>query len=66
MDNTIGLQCRNDVIAPVQLSHTVRTAEKRPVLRDDVTQVNAALYAQNRVHWTSSAAVRRDCFRAST
>jgi len=51
MDSTIGLQTRNDIITPVALYSTDETSYKQTEVQDDVTQLNLALYAQNRVQW---------------
>ncbi len=52
MDNTIGLQVRNDFIMPVALYATDQTAYQDTAVQDNVTQLNAAPYFQNRVQWT--------------
>jgi hypothetical protein len=52
MDNTIGLQVRNDFITPVALYATAQTAYQNTAVQDNVTQLNAAPYFQNRVQWT--------------
>ncbi|MGD0838449.1 MAG: TonB-dependent receptor [Polyangia bacterium] len=53
MDNTIGLQVRNDFIMPVALYATDQTAYQDTAVQDNVTQLNAAPYFQNRVQWTN-------------
>jgi hypothetical protein len=66
MDNTIGLQVRNDFITPVALYSTDQTAYKQTEVQDDVTQVNVAPYFQNRVQWADKfrtvAGLRWDYF----
>jgi len=52
IENTIGLQVRNDDIAPVALYSTDQTQYVRTVVQDDVRQTNLALYAENHFKWT--------------
>jgi len=51
MDNTIGLQIRNDNIAPVALYSTDSTNYVSTTVQDHVAQTNVALYVQNGFKW---------------
>ena len=51
MDNTFGLQIRNDNIAPVALFSTNEDGYVQTEVNDHVAQTNVAFYAQNRVQW---------------
>src|SRR5208337_2533588 len=66
MDNTIGLQVRNDFITPVALYSTDETTYKETAVEDNVTQINVAPYVQNRTQWTDKlrtvAGLRWDAF----
>lgn len=52
MDNTIGIQTRNDFIYPVELDTTDATNYELTKARDNVIQSDLSLYAQNRFQWT--------------
>jgi hypothetical protein len=52
MDNTIGVQVRDDFITPVALYSTDQTAYEGTMVQDDVTQINVAPYVQDRLQWT--------------
>jgi hypothetical protein len=52
IENTLGLQLRNDDISPVALYSTYRTQYVQTEVQDDVTQTNLALYAENHFKWT--------------
>lgn len=66
MDNTVGVQVRNDFISPVALYSTDQTAYRQTAVEDDVTQINVAPYVQNRMQWTDKlrtvAGLRWDAF----
>jgi hypothetical protein len=51
MENTIGLQTRNDFIMPVALYATDQTKYESTVVQDKVIQVDFAPYFQNRFQW---------------
>jgi hypothetical protein len=51
MDNTIGLQVRNDNIAPVALYETDSTNLEFTEVKDHVSQTNIAVYLQNGFKW---------------
>ena len=67
VQNTIGLQLRNDNITNVSLYHT-RARQLLDVVReDDVLQTSVSAYAQNEVQWTpwlrTMAGLRVDGYR---
>ena len=51
MDNTVGLQVRNDNITPVALYSTDSTEYVATSVQDHVLQTNVALYLQNGFKW---------------
>ncbi len=51
MDNTLGIQFRNDNITPVALFSTNEDGYVQTEVDDHVVQTNTAIYAQNRVQW---------------
>jgi outer membrane receptor protein involved in Fe transport len=51
MDNTIGLQVRDDNIDPVALYQTDSTEYVATEIQDHVSQTNVALYLQNGFKW---------------
>lgn len=65
-DNTLGLQLRNDNIAPVGLYATDQTQYLQTEVQDHVTQTNLGLYAQNGFKWAEKfrtvAGLRWDLF----
>lgn len=67
MDNTIGLQLRNDNIAKVGLYHTVARQILDTVSQDHVRQTSEAVYFQNRFQWMEKlrtiAGVRADFYQ---
>ncbi len=67
VQNTVGLQIRNDSISNVGLYHTVRRELLDTVREDQVLQTSAALFAQNETAWTpwlrTLAGVRVDGYR---
>ncbi|MEP7304467.1 MAG: TonB-dependent receptor [Acidobacteriota bacterium] len=67
MQNTIGLQVRNDDITKVGLHHTEARQLLDTVRQDGVRQTSGAGYAQNEVAWTpwlrTLAGVRLDGYR---
>ena len=67
MDNTIGLQVRNDDIRPVALYHTEDRQILSTVRRDTVAQTSISVYAQNRFQWSEKfrtiAGIREDFYR---
>jgi outer membrane receptor protein involved in Fe transport len=66
MDNTIGLQVRDDNIAPVALYATDSTDYVATEVQDHVSQTNVALYLQNGFKWAEKfrtvAGVRWDYY----
>jgi len=67
MDNTIGLQVRNDNIANVALNHTQDQHVLDVTSQDHVVQTSVGLYFQNGFRWAekfrSVAGVRTDIYR---
>lgn len=66
MDNTIGLQVRNDNIDPVALYHTQGTTIIGTARQDHVVQTSVAIYLQNGFKWAEKfrtvAGVRGDYY----
>jgi hypothetical protein len=66
MDNTIGLQVRNDNISEVGLHHTRERERLSTVRQDDVLQTSYAVYFQNGFRWAekfrSVAGLRADFY----
>ena len=67
VQNTVGVQLRNDDITTVGLYHTQARTRLDTVRRDAVLETSAAAYAQNEVAWTpwlrTLAGVRMDGYR---
>ena len=67
MDNTVGLQVRNDAIRPVGLYRTQERERFENVREDHVNQTSVAVYFQNGTRWTDKfrtvEGVRYDVFR---
>ena len=67
MQNTVGLQLRNDNIGTVGLYHTRSRQPIDTVRQDDVLQTSLAAYAQNETSWAprlrTLAGVRVDGYR---
>jgi hypothetical protein len=67
VQNTVGLQFRNDDIANVGLYHTEARRLLETIRQDAVVQTSGAGYAQNETAWTpwlrSLAGVRFDAYR---
>lgn len=66
MDNTIGLQIRNDNISKVALYHTRMRQTLSTVREDDVLQTSYAVYFQNGFRWAEKlrtiAGIRTDFY----
>ncbi len=66
MDNTIGLQVRNDDIRPVALYHTEDRQILSTIRRDNVVQTSVSVYGQYRYQWTEKfrtiAGLREDIY----
>ena len=52
VENTIGLQIRDDIIPDIALIHTESRHELNTVRRDKVNEFSIGFYAQNEFHWT--------------
>jgi outer membrane receptor protein involved in Fe transport len=67
MQNTAGVQLRNDDISPVGLYHTEARALLDTIRQDSVLQTSAGVYAQNETEWSSRlrtlAGLRIDGYR---
>ncbi len=67
MQNTVGLQLRNDDITSVGLYHTESRALLDTVRQDAVIETSAAVFAQNETAWTpwlrTLAGLRTDGYR---
>jgi outer membrane receptor protein involved in Fe transport len=66
IDNTVGLQIRNDNISEVGLHHTRARERLSTVREDDVMQTSYAVYFQNGFRWTEKlrtvAGIRADFY----
>jgi outer membrane receptor protein involved in Fe transport len=66
MDNTIGLQVRNDNIQPVVLYHTEARQILSTIRLDKVVQTGISVYGQNRFQWAEKfrtiAGIREDFY----
>jgi len=67
MENTIGIQVRNDNIAKVALYHTADRMILETVSQDHVAQTSEAVYFQNRFQWMEKfrtiAGIRADFYQ---
>jgi len=67
VQNTVGLQVRNDDIPDVSLSRTEARRLLQTVRQDRVVETSGAVYAQNEVVWTpwlrTLAGLRADAYR---
>ena len=67
VQNTLGLQLRNDAIANVGLYHTAARRPLETIREDSVRQTSVSAYMQNEMQWTSwlrtLAGVRIDGYR---
>jgi outer membrane receptor protein involved in Fe transport len=67
VQNTVGLQLRNDSISNVGLYHTVARRPLETIRQDSVLQTSAGGYAQNETQWTpwlrTLAGARVDWYR---
>jgi hypothetical protein len=67
VQNTVGLQVRNDDIAKVGLYHTKARTVLETVRQDGVLQTSGAVYAQNEIEWSpwlrTLAGLRADGYR---
>jgi hypothetical protein len=67
VQNTVGVQLRNDDITTIGLYHTQARRLLDTIRQDGVLQTSGAVYAQNEIEWTSwlraLAGVRADGYR---
>ena len=65
MQNTVGLQLRNDDIANVGLYHTQARIRLDTRTQGDVLETTGGIYAQNEIEWApwlrTMAGLRADC-----
>jgi hydrogenase/urease accessory protein HupE len=52
VENTIGVQIRDDIIPDIALIHTESRRELDTIRRDSVNEFSIGFYAQNEFHWT--------------
>jgi hypothetical protein len=66
VENTVGVQVRNDYIPDSGLNHTVARQIVQVVLSDHIEEASGGLYANNQVQWTpwlkSELGLRGDLF----
>ncbi len=67
MDNTVGVQIRNDDIRNLALTHTVARQDFATIRQDSVKELATGLYVQNGTRWTEKfrtvAGLREDYYR---
>ena len=66
VENTVGMQIRDDIIPEVAIVHTKDREALNTVRRDSVNEFSIGFYAQNEFHWTdwlrSRAGLRGDVY----
>jgi hypothetical protein len=66
VENTVGLQIRNDYIPTSGLDHTAAREVLQVTIDDHIEELNAGAYANNQIQWTpwlkSELGVRADLF----
>jgi hypothetical protein len=66
VENTVGIQVRNDYIPDSGLNHTANRQVLQVQVYDHIEEANAGLYAQNQIQWTrwfkTDLALRGDVF----
>jgi hydrogenase/urease accessory protein HupE len=66
VENTLGLQIRDDIIPDIALIHTESRRQLNTIRRDKVNEFSIGVYAQNEFHWTdwlrTRAGVRGDIY----
>jgi TonB-dependent receptor-like protein len=66
VENTVGMQVRDDIIPDIALIHTESRQELNTIRRDKVNEFSIGFYAQSEFHWTdwlrTRTGVREDIY----